>query len=406
MIWMSRGTPYLANTCGFKEFRIFSLFTTTIHMKQILSLLTLGVLFAAASVSQALTINPIYSFTDPSGNFGGTSGLQYGVAGDVNTAGIPSYEAAVNAAIAVIQSHISDNITLNITCLDFNAPGYGGGYSQAGQVAIALGTTATGDWSTFSPTYGLTNVSTSQWLSYLHSGPTNAAVNAEIASVTAMSNSVSSVAISPILMQKMGVNTNITISAAIAINPSIENASRTTNLVQNWYDMQTIVEHQLMAVLGAADFSSVVGQGGASNTYGALDFLRYSSNGVHSFTTGALTNSTYFSINGGQTAIANFSPTNSWSSGGSGNGYDTPCPIDPIASGDWATGANIVGSISPSYIMNGGAVDLSTADLTSLQAIGYQVTYAVPEPSTYIMFGLGGLAAVVSLGRKRIHRRS
>jgi hypothetical protein len=80
-----------------------------------------------------------------------------------------------------------------------------------------------------------------------------------------------------------------------------------------------------------------------------------------------------------------------------------------IGSGFWslyssATGSGIVSfyaSIAPNATVSGGNFSLNSDGMSANTVLSLTYAYAVPEPSTYALFGLGAVALVIAARRKR-----
>ena len=89
----------------------------------------------------------------------------------------------------------------------------------------------------------------------------------------------------------------------------------------------------------------------------------------------------YFSIDGGVTDLVNFNQT-------AGADY-----------ADWASSGTP--QVQDAFGTPGTTnVNVGTNELTALDVIGYNLN-AVPEPSTYALFGLGALALLIAYRHKR-----
>ncbi len=151
----------------------------------------------------------------------------------------------------------------------------------------------------------------------------------------------------------------------------------------------SIVQHEVDEVLGTA--SNLPNGGGTVPTDPMpADLFRYSAINTRSF---ALNTSTavpctgsptaYFSVDGGGSNVATYNNCN--------NGGDY---------GDWigTDGLLVQDAFGPDT--QAAALDLSSPEVTVLDAVGFDFQSAVPEPSTFVLF-LTGLAAVPLL-RKRL----
>jgi hypothetical protein len=180
----------------------------------------------------------------------------------------------------------------------------------------------------------------------------------------------------------------------VGLNLSIINVAGQNNL--NNYYITAVVQHEVDEVLGLS--SALDGQLNSpvysqvppgKLTDGAevdsLDFYRYSAPGVLSFTNDPNANS-YFSIDGGKTALVQFNQQ-------TGGDFH-----------DWASsnqGSTFVPQVQDAFGTPGVNYSLGINEITALQAIGYNVATpaAVPEASTTVSFGLllalglGGMVA-------------
>ncbi|MBV8681760.1 MAG: NF038122 family metalloprotease [Caulobacteraceae bacterium] len=157
------------------------------------------------------------------------------------------------------------------------------------------------------------------------------------------------------------------------------------------YDFEAVAAHEMDEVLGR-----ISGLADSSPTYRTVfDLYRYSSPGVISF---AFNSPAYFSVNGGTTNLGEFNVS---SSGGD--------------RGDWANYGATVTDIQDAFLTTGRRSNLTAADLSALDALGYggsnigdtamnapttiahAFSTAVPEPGSwaFMLLGLAGVGAVV-----------
>jgi hypothetical protein len=158
---------------------------------------------------------------------------------------------------------------------------------------------------------------------------------------------------------------------------------RTGGIANNKYDVMQSIEHEIDEVLG---LGSVLPSTKDFNNNPAVrpeDLFRYSSQGNISLTSSG-TASSYFSIDGGASKIANFNQN-------SNGDY-----------GDW--GASAVPLVQLAFSNPGTQSDVSanSPEGIALDVIGYTFAAAVPEPSSVGMLGMGlALTGLVAWKRRR-----
>ena len=303
-------------------------------------LLTIGVAIVSGPLARAnLSINATFDST---------------ITSNSNAAII---EAGINAAISRIEADIANTVTINI---DFK------------NLASGLGQSLT----YYSP------LSYSSYLDYLANGQTLSAN--DIAAVASLhggsTNPVdgnSNVYLNTALLKAMGYSHSGN-DGTISLNLSLMNLSRTGTQNGSLYDLQAVAAHEIDEVLGIGGSGSILPS--TSGPVRPLDLFRYSASGVRSFTTNSSATA-YFSIDGGVTDLVNFNQT-------SGADY-----------ADWASSGTP--QVQDAFGTPGTTnVNVGTNELTALDVIGYNLA-AVPEPSTYALFGLGALAVVIAARRKQ-----
>ena len=153
-------------------------------------------------------------------------------------------------------------------------------------------------------------------------------------------------------------------------NSGIQFADTRAALNGGNYDLIGIAEHEIAHLLG---FDSSIDGGGSLRS--VLDLFRYSAPAAPSFQAGQ---SAYFSLDGGTTSLASFSP------GGSGQ----------YQASHWLQGT---GSLMDPAVTAGHVQDITPLDVTALDVLGYDL--AVAEPASMLLLAPGLLA--LALRRRR-----
>jgi hypothetical protein len=159
--------------------------------------------------------------------------------------------------------------------------------------------------------------------------------------------------------------------ATVSVNFGITNVSRTGTQNSGFYDLLSVAMHETDEALG---LGSSLGIGLTDPS--PEDLFRYTSAGPRSFSL-TTTVKSYFSLNG-TIDIAQFNNTGSGDYGDwAGVGNTTPSALETSAMVQDATGTP------------GAQPNLSNAELTALDVIGYNRAAAVssPEPSTWLLLG-------------------
>jgi hypothetical protein len=140
------------------------------------------------------------------------------------------------------------------------------------------------------------------------------------------------------------------------------------------YNFIGLASHEITEVMGRYG----LGQNGASSgRYSPIDLLRYSSPGVLDLVPA---NNTYFSIDGGATAINVFNAT-----GG----------------GDLSDWKGLTLDSYNAFLTLGQKLDATPGDIAEMDVIGYN--RAIPEPNTFILFvvGFAILVGAVQIGTRK-----
>jgi hypothetical protein len=164
----------------------------------------------------------------------------------------------------------------------------------------------------------------------------------------------------------------------------------------NKVDFITVAEHEIGHALGfvsGVDFidgclstpascglSGQVNEFDGRGTYSILDLYRYSGNGTRDERVGG---SPYFSVDGGASSLMSFSTGASH-----GNGWQAS-----------HFGPSTATLMQPT-VSFGAAYDASLTDLAAMDAIGWDLTAAVPEPATWALW-LAGLGVIGRVARRR-----
>jgi hypothetical protein len=167
----------------------------------------------------------------------------------------------------------------------------------------------------------------------------------------------------------------------IGINLGLTDSDRSDGISAGFYDMYSVVAHEIDEILGVGGPSSGLGRG----FVGVEDLFRCTgavgnTPGARTFTTSG--DNAYFSIDGCATDIARFNQDSRgdyadwWSIGA-----HTPSPQDAFGT-------------------PGVQVDIGIAELTALDVVGWNLR-TVPEPSTYSLLFVAMLGLWVSRRRSR-----
>lgn len=303
-----------------------------------------GILAVSSPARANLTIVPTFDST---------------ITSDPNAAAI---EAGINAAIARVESHIQNPVTVTITF-------------QGGNLNFVSGSVAAEalpDYTSYLnalKTAQILSANDNTALATLPPGPANPV------------NGFPTMDITTPLARALGLPTfQQGPDGTITLNTSVMNLSRTGPQNPNFYDLQAAAGHEIDEILGIGGYGSQLpfstSRGG---TIGPEDLFRYGAAGVRSLTVDPAATA-YFSIDGGVTAIANFNQS------GAGD-Y-----------GDWASSATP--RIQDAFAPPGVQIDIGPAELTALDVIGWDLA-PVPEPASLSVMALGMLGLIRRRGRRQ-----
>ncbi len=304
---------------------------------------------------------------------------------DPSIASVPGAETAINLAIAAIESDITspNNIAVSIyftnmtsglgeSVTGFYLPTYYQYYSAFAAVATqpnqltalaSLGARPTSN-SSGNPVNGNTGVliTSAEGRNLGFATPGDVSPNSNINLATGGGTYDS----------EIGLNTSIT--------------SPPNGLSGN-YGLQSVANHEIDEALGIGGAgSALTGEGSLTGPVGDLDLYRYSAPGVRSYTnTNSSSPLAYLSIDDGATVASYFNQT---------NGADF---------GDWLSNpipAGFSPQVQDAFGVSGTNPALGPNEILAFNAIGYDVTSLVPEPTSALLFGSVALLAGIA-GRRR-----
>jgi len=276
-------------------------------------------------------------------NNGSGTGLAINVVWDSSVGSAPSaFTAGVVQVAQYFVSHFTDNVTLNITV------GYGeaGGYALNGALGMSL-------------SY-LQSSSYSQIKSALTGDQSSSADTSAVASLTGDPASGGHYWVTTAEAKSLGLltsTTNTDGSVGFSSSSNIFDYNNSDGVTAGQYDFFAVVAHEFSEVMGRI---LLVGTtvGGTSNSYDVLDLFHYSAPATHDLS-GSVAG--YFSVDNGTTDLHDFNV----SLGGD--------------RGDWATSATP--DAFDAYGTPGAVEPISAADLTALDAIGWNMAPSGPPPA-------------------------
>jgi hypothetical protein len=207
----------------------------------------------------------------------------------------------------------------------------------------------------------------------------SSAINAAYGSSLLSANSMpgnSILAVDGAEAKALGLNISPSIPDATITfsNTAAFDTSTTGTVSSGKYSFVSVAEHEISEALGRIDYGLQSYNG--SMVLMPLDLYRYTTAGVHSYTAGAA--NAYFSMDGGRTALQYFNTVSS-------KGDIT----------DWSITSTLTNAHDAfNYALSPGvASGITPADIKVMQALGYTVAAAVPEPEEWALM-LVGLALI------------
>ena len=282
----------------------------------------------------------------------------------------PAATAAINAVDSLFGRYFSNPGTVNIT--------FGWGYVNGSLLPTnALG--ATSNVFVNNALYPLSTVS-SLLSAYSASHPSNAVMSSVVQNLPASVTNPGGQALFAISQAQYTALTGTSFSAPdayVGFGTGVTwQYSQNGGIAANAYDFVGTALHEIAHALGRVNYEFVT-----PNTpyLTPLDLTRYTC-GATTLNSASGTTAC-FSINGGTTDLATFSPTSD--------------------SADWAGTSGTSGDAFGAYLAAGVTASMTPVDFTVMQALGW----TVPEPGTLSLFG-SALLGMIFLGIRDRARRS
>lgn len=273
-----------------------------------------------------------------------TSSLVINISWDASVQSAPSgFTTAVMSAVQYLESQISNPVTINIDV----------GYGEVGGTAMSSGTLGQSEWY-------LTSVGYSQLVSALSADATSATDASAVASLPGTSPVNGTFWTTTAQAKALGLApaTGSSVDGYVGFSSSYPFTYNDANgVAAGTYDFNGVVLHELTEVMGRALLTGGT-IGGISNSYSLYDLFHYSAPGVRDF---SASTPGYFSVDGGNTNLAAFNTA----SGGD--------------AGDWAS--SVTNDAADAFSASGVVNSFSTADLTAMDAIGWNLTSTTTSPT-------------------------
>jgi len=248
-------------------------------------------------------------------------------------------QADIQQAINWYQTHITNNVTVSITFKNMT--------SELGQ----------SNWFYWTDSYA--NVRAK--MGAVASGSSVDSTALANLPASAPSATYNTIGFTQALGRTLGYNIGAGSDGTVSLNTAICFTTHNSP-VTGKYDLYSVACHEINEVLGTP--SGLFG-----TTPFVPDLFRYD-NGARAFASGG---SPYFSVDGTTNVM-------SYNNNGSIGDY-----------GDWIAHPTAPGYVQDYATYSGRTIDMATPEITVLDAIGYNYA-AVPEPGTWAVLGLGGLA--------------